>query len=457
MGRPAARPPARKPGSARTRLSGSGVGRGRQASPTDGDASAELEHQRRTIERLQTLVEASKALNSTLDLGELFEITLNMTTQQAGAERASLFLVDAQRKELWTLVAQGLEQKEIRLPFGKGLAGWVAESGETIALEDAYADPRFDRSVDKVSGFHTRTMLVMPVKDRSGRIVAVLQLLNKRHGSFTQDDIELLEGISVHAAIALDNARLHKESLERQRLERELSLARTIQRGLLPERPPQLQGFDVAVRHETSLQVGGDYYDFIELSPSTQLFLVADVEGKGAASALVMSNVQATLHTLVRHVHAIEGILYNLNDRILEGTRGGRYMTMFLGLLDLPRRGLHYINAGHVAPVVVRRGSEPVFLKEGGMVVGLMPGSRYKRGYIQLQHGDVVLTCTDGITEADNPAEEQYGVGRLVQRATGQLDRSAGEIVDAILGDVESFARGGQHQDDRVLMAIKVL
>jgi len=453
MGKPAARAQARRPGRARAQQAGA-----RGVSPAGPGAAhaAQIIQQRRTIERLQTLVEASKALNSTLDLGELFEITLNMTTHQAGAERASLFLVDAQRKELWTLVAQGLEQKEIRLPFGKGLAGWVAESGETIALEDAYSDPRFDRSVDKASGYRTRTMLVMPVKDRAGRIVAVLQLLNKRQGSFSHDDIELLEGISVHAAIALDNARLHKESLEKQKLERELSLARTIQRGLLPEKPPQLEGYDVAVRHETSLQVGGDYYDFIELSPSTQLFLVADVEGKGAPSALVMSNLQATLHTLVRHVHAIEGILFNLNDRILESTRGGKYMTMFLGLLDLPRRGLHYINAGHVAPVVIRRGSEPIYLREGGMVVGLMPGTRYRRGFMQLEPGDVVLTCTDGITEADNPAEEQYGAARMVAQASSQLHRSAVEIVDAIHADVERFSRGGQHQDDRVLMAIKV-
>ena len=134
------------------------------------------------------------------------------------------------------------------------------------------------------------------------------------------------------------------------------------------------------MRHETSLHVGGDYYDFIPLSESVCLFVVADVEGKGAASAMVMANVQATLHTLVRHVHSIEGVLYHLNERILEGTRGGKYLTLFLGLIDLPRRGLHYINAGHVAPLIARAdGSVP--LRDGGMVVGLMPGTRYRRGH----------------------------------------------------------------------------
>jgi sigma-B regulation protein RsbU (phosphoserine phosphatase) len=419
-------------------------------------AAGELEPQARTIERLQRLVEASKVLNSTLDLGELFAIILKTATEHTDAERASLFLIDHEKNELFTLLAQGMDLKEIRLPMGKGLVGSVAESGQIVNLTDAYQDPRFDRSVDKLSGFVTRAVLVMPVRDRRGRIVAVLQLLNKKSGRFSDEDIDFVDGISLHAAIALDNARLHKESLERQRLEKELQLARSIQRGLLPLAPPRIEGFDIAVRHETSSQVGGDYYDFIALSESILLFVVADVEGKGAASAMVMSNVQATLHTLVHHVHSIEGVLYHLNERILESTRGGKYLTMFLGLIDVPRRGLHYINAGHVPPVVVRS-SGAVPLKDGGIVVGLMPGARYRRGRMTLEPGDVILTCTDGITEADTPSEEQYGSERLYQQALAARDRTAKDIVDLVFDDVSRFSRGGTHQDDKVLMAIKLL
>lgn len=420
------------------------------------ETAAQIERQTREIAKLQSLVEASKALNSTLDLAELFDIILRITTDHAQAERASLFLHDKERNELFTLLAQGYEHKEIRLPMGKGLVGAVAESGETLNLADAYEDPRFDRSFDQLSGFRTRALLVIPVRDRAGRIAGVLELLNKKGGRFSDEDIEFVEGISVHAAIALDNARLHKESLEKQRLEKELSLARAIQRGLLPEGPPRYEALEIAVRHETSLQVGGDYYDFIPLSDTVMLFVVADVEGKGAASAMVMSNVQATLHTLVRHVHSIEGVLYHLNERILEGTRGGKYLTLFLGLIDLPRRGLHYINAGHVAPVVVRGDGERLQLKDGGMVVGLLPGARYRRGHLALQPGDVILTCTDGITEADNRSEEQYGGERLARLAQAAREKSAREIVDAVFEDVRAFAAGGPHQDDKVLMAIKV-
>jgi phosphoserine phosphatase RsbU/P len=414
-----------------------------------------LDEQARILRRLGFLIEASKVLNSTLDLAELLDIILKMTTEQTGAERATLFLVDSARKELWSLLAQGLEQEEIRLPAGRGVAGWVAETGEIVNLSDAHADPRFDPSFDGLYGYHTRTLLAMPVKDRADRIVGVLELLNKKP-RFTRADIGLLEGISVHAAIALENARLHRESLERQSIDRDLVLARAIQQRLLPESTPVLDNFDIAVRLQIPLYVGGDYYDFLSLNPSTQLFVVADVEGKGASSAIMMSNLQATLHSLVNHVHSLEGILFHLNEGLQLSTRGAKYMTIFLGLLDLPRRALHYINAGHVPPVVVRADGSSVLLKEGGVVIGLFPGMRYTRGFLQLRSGDVVLACTDGITEAASADDEQYGTERIIRVAAAQRDSSAGEIVDAIFREVAAFTAGGPQPDDKVMMAIRV-
>ncbi|MGE3374574.1 MAG: PP2C family protein-serine/threonine phosphatase [Vicinamibacteria bacterium] len=429
--------------------------RQKAAAVADDAGASEVQRQRRQIRRLERLVEAGKALNATLDLGELFGVILAIVTEHTHAERASLFLLDAQRKELWSLVAQGLGRVEIRLPAGKGLAGWVAQSGETLHIEDAYADPRFDRSVDKSSGYRTRNLLVAPVRDKAGRVTGVIQLLNKGGAGFGQDDIDFLHDISVPAAIALDNARLHKESLVRQRLEKELQLARTIQRSLLPEAPPQVSGFEIAVRYEASQQVGGDYYDFIRLSDETLIVVVADVEGKGAASAMVMSNVQATLHTLARHVHSIEGILFNLNERVLESTRSGKYMTMFLALIDVPRRGLHYINAGHVAPLLVREGGVTP-LKDGGPVVGLLPGARYRRGRVQLAPGDIVVACTDGITEAAGASEVEYGGERLGQEVLARRAQSAAAIVDGLFDEIHEYSLDATHPDDKILMALKV-
>lgn len=414
-----------------------------------------LQDQAASLHRFRFLVEASKVLNSTLDLGELLNIILSIATKYTTGDRGSLFLVDHDKQEIWSLIAQGLEQKEIRLPMGRGIAGTVAQTGEIVNLADAYDDPRFDRSWDQRSGYRTGSLLCLPINDRAGKIVGVLQLLNKADGPFNQIDVRFLQDLSVHSAIALENARLHRESIERQQMERELSLAREIQRALLPERPPALDKFDITVRHETSRHVGGDYYDFIQVHDDTLLFVVADVEGKGAASALIMSNLQATMHALVMHVHSLQGMMYTLNESILRSTRSRKYMTLFMGLLDLNGHGLHYINAGHIPPLVIREG-DPVRLTEGGMVIGLFPDQRYDRGFLKLQPGDVILACTDGITEAQNLEGEEYESARMIEIARRERHRSAPEIADAIIDDVDNFSRGGSHQDDVILLTIKV-
>jgi len=295
---------------------------------------------------------------------------------------------------------------------------------------------------------------------RSIQVYAKTYNIGKKFGrdwSFTDADVDFLESISVHAAIALENARLHHERTRSQFMERELDVARQIQDGLLPRRAPTIDGLDIAFRHESSFMVGGDYYDFLMIDDETMLFVVGDVEGKGVASALVMSNLQATLNALVPHVHSLERILYTLNESILRNTLGAKFMTLFVGLIDLPRRGLHYINAGHNPPVIIPGAGDPFELTVGGMSVGMFPKVRYKRGKRQLRPGDVVVAYTDGITEAQNPRGEQYEAARLVRAATALRGCTAQEIADGVFDDCAAFSRGGGFADDKIVMAIKVV
>jgi len=430
---------------------------GANQTPGTGQSPVDLKRRIKDLEsKLRFLMEATKALASTLNLAELLARILDVAKFQAGAERGTLFLVDEKTEEIWSLIAHGIEQREIRLPLGRGIAGHVARSGEILNIADAYSDPRFDRNVDARTGYRTRSLLCLPIRNKRGKIIAALQLLNKQGGPFTAEDVDFLLTISDHMALALENAQLHRALLEKERLEREMALARDIQRGLLPETPPELPGFDIAVMNEPCYEVGGDYYDFLWLDPNTLMVVIADVEGKGLSSAMVMSNLQATLRALAPNLHSLERLAESLNHMILAGTRGGKYLTMFLGVIDIPGKALSYVNCGHVPPVIVRTEGEPVELTEGGMVVGLIDNLRYEKGRVQFQAGDVLVLCTDGITESMDREQEEYGSKRLVECIQGGISANAAGIINAVSADVSAYSREGTHLDDKVVIAIKV-
>jgi serine phosphatase RsbU (regulator of sigma subunit) len=413
---------------------------------------------RRTITQLSLLFEATRLLNSTLDLAELLELILKIARTEVKADRGTVFLVDSNKKQLWSIVAQGLDHQEIRLPFGHGVAGRVAVTGEIINVEDAYELDYFERGFDQKTGYHTKSLLCVPIRHSSGYVVGVIQLLNQQEtGRFTEEDEDFLLKLSGHMAMALENARLHRDALEKQRQERELEMARNIQKSLLPEAPPVIPGFELSAISEPCNDVAGDYYDFLPLGPQSLLLVVADVEGKGMSSALVMSNLQATLRALILHLHSLEVLALSLNEMMFSDKKAHKYLSVFMGLVDTRRNGLHYINAGHVPPILVS-GTTGAYkqLKDGGTVVGLIATAEYRRGSVQMDPGDVLVTSTDGLTETLNGNNQEYGVERLAACVAKNRNKTAAQIVDSVMADVREFSRGIVQSDDRVLIVLKV-
>lgn len=168
--------------------------------------------------KLQKLIEVSRIINSTLDLDKLLVLIVDLATKSVGADRGTLYLVDDAKRELWSKVLQGTDLMEIRLPFGKGLAGHVAQTGESISIPDAYRDPRFNPDIDKQTGYRTRTVLCMPLKDNEGNTIGVFQLLNKADGCFDRDDEEFIDALSAQAAVAIEHARMAREMVQHERL-----------------------------------------------------------------------------------------------------------------------------------------------------------------------------------------------------------------------------------------------
>jgi CRP-like cAMP-binding protein len=180
------------------------------------------------MDRLNLLIEASKIVNSAIELDKVLTLILDVAGQSISADRGTLYLIDTARNELWSKVAQGSNMVEIRLPIGKGLAGYVAKTGETINIADAYKDPRFNPEIDRKSGYKTRNVLCMPMRNKDGTIVGVFQFLNKKDGPFTSDDESFIDALSVHAAIALENARMAREMVQSERLSTVGRMASTI-------------------------------------------------------------------------------------------------------------------------------------------------------------------------------------------------------------------------------------
>jgi sigma-B regulation protein RsbU (phosphoserine phosphatase) len=425
-----------------------------------------LAERRGAMEELSAIVEATKRLNSTLDLGELIHIILQIATRQTGAERGTVFLMDRERGEMWSLVGLGLEQHVIRFAADRGIAGWVAREGTAVRLENAYEDARFEPEFDRRLGFTTRRVMCLPIRNDSSVIIGVLELLNKAEG-FTSEDEAFLDALSAHVALALEKAQLHSERIEKEKMERDLALAREIQAGFLPEAPPVWKGIQICVSHRASQMVGGDYYDFLPVDAGGKqalLVVVADVEGKGAASALVMASVQATLHALADHAEPLVRLPATINQKILEGSRASgtsgrntKYLTMFMALVENEGRALRYVNAGHVPPVIVHADGAKEWLQTGGMVVGLLPDACYECGSVALGQGDLLVACTDGITEAMDADGNEYGKERLAESARRFRAESPDEVLRRILEEVDDHSRGGIHEDDRVLMVLKVV
>lgn len=409
------------------------------------------------INQLSLLFEATRLLNSTLDLSELLELILKIARAEVKAERGTVFLADKKLRELWSIVASGLDHQEIRIPFGKGIAGHVAVSGEVINTEDAYKLELFDPSVDKRLNFRTKSLLTLPIRHHSGEIVGVLQLLNAQSGQFSADDADFLTRLSGHMAMALENAQLHRDTMEKQRLERELSLARSIQQRLLPEAPPIVPGYDIAVLRDFCFDVAADYYDFINLGPQSLLLVSAEVEGKGVSSALIMANLQATLRALVMHLHSLEVLAFSLNEMLYTYTRAGKHLRVFLGLIDTRRNVLQYVNAGHVPPFLIKGESGEVkMLEEGGTVIGLFPQADFTRGAVKLEKDDLLVCTTDGILRISDEQKHEYGARRLTDFVRRNRERTAQGIVDAVLTELSAYSTASMNDDDKVLIAVKV-
>ena len=420
---------------------------------TDPEIENELARSRDRVRRLEAVVEAALMVNSTLDLAQLAEHIVDIATRLIDAERGSLFLVDPEGGGLSSMVAQGVAPGGLRLEFGEGIVGAVAASGEAVILDNPYADPRFDSTVDRATGFQTRSLLTVPVRDGEGALVAVLQLLNRRRGDFSRADVEFLAELGVPFAIALTTAHLHAEIVVREQLSREMKLAAEIQRTLQPAHRAEIPGLEITVLATPSREVGGDYWDVIPIGEGRWWIIVADVSGKGVAAGMVASNLQACLWSRRSDEAPLTAVTASVNDLLCRLTRGRKYATLAVIEWDASRECLTLVNAGHL-PIFLKRDGEIEEYGATGRPIGLLTDQTYEEVKIDLRRNDTTLLYTDGLYEAGYELEAgEFGFDRI--RECLAVADGPREVIESLETALAEHLAGRDVGDDVTLLCFR--
>jgi sigma-B regulation protein RsbU (phosphoserine phosphatase) len=397
-------------------------------------------------------------LYSEVDLSQLLEkITAGIRTYLGCAE-ASIFIYDPEKEELAFRTATGDKSealKQITLKKGQGIAGWIAAERRGVIIDDCSRDPRHAVLTDQRTNFQTRSLLGVPVL-MGDRLLGVLEAVNKIRGKFSQADMRLLAKIAAFLAVPLQNAVLIRQMLEKEKIEKELQIARDIQTSFLRQDPVTAPGLDIAFLNIPSSKVGGDYYEVMPLDEREIVFSINDVAGHGVPAALLVAVFRSSFVYQLRHGKGIAATIGHLNRLLAETTEANLYVTSFTARLDVASGVLEYINAGHPPPLVVR-GGEVLAMDAGGLAVGMFTAVDYPVARFQMQVGDVLVLYTDGVIEAANEKDEEYSRGRLGAAVAARRRLPAAGPQAAVLDDIKGFCGRDEFADDLTLMIVKYL
>jgi len=401
----------------------------------------------------RVILEHATRISGEQDISALVGLHAALARDLVGGDRSSVWLIDEARKELWTRVADGVQ--ELRIPLPAGLVGACIAGDHVIIANDLSNDSRFHGSIDKTSGYRTESVLCIPL--RAGKkIIGALQVLNKP-GGFSTLDAELLGLMAVYAASAIQTERLRTEAEEGRLLRRELDIARDVQLKLLPRSFPPVSGLEYTGFCRSARFVGGDYYDLLPLADGGFAFTLGDVSGKGVPAAVLMASIHTLLRSLLtRNSDDLATVVSELNKAMKLTSSDDRYSTLFCGVVNAERRELRYVNAGHIPPYIIRENGDIESPSGGDIPVGMLEGSRYRERVVALQPQNLILCVSDGITEVRNAQFEFWDEKNiddvLGQHPTGALDTLTGALVDA----ADAWAGAAEQHDDMTIVAVRI-
>jgi phosphoserine phosphatase RsbU/P len=399
------------------------------------------------VDDLLKLQKAAQKISSILDLDELIDKVVNDVARSFGCVEANIYLHDEERAELILAGVCGCTQycKGHHLKIGKqGMAGHVAATLQLRYAPDVRKDPYYIACEES-----TRSEVAIPLLVQ-GKLVGVFSTSHPELDAFPPDQVRLLQALCAHIAVAVDNARaFQKEREAREAMSREAHEARVIQQALLPKSSPYIPGFSISGLSIPVGAVGGDWYDFIPLENDRWGLVLADVSGKGTAAALLMSATRGMLRSLAEASCTPSEVLNKLNRLLVEDFPPGRFVTMIYAVLDPAKRIVTFANAGHLRPLLITPEGSRFLESDKGMPLGIGFGE-FSEVEVPFPKGSGLVFYSDGITEAANHADEEYGLLRL-QDHFSKPEASA----DSLLADVRLFANSSGLRDDASVIFVK--
>jgi len=410
---------------------------------------------KRAIAELRILNEVSVAISGAVGVDAVTNLIVKKCVEHTGAEQGAIWLLDRLDKTAppkTFLRVMDSDATSIPFKIGASLVGWVIKNRNPLIVNDVVGDKRFVDLAGEYSNL--RCLLAVPLQLKDS-LIGVICLLNKAGGQeFSSDDARLLTIVATQSAQTIENARLYDDERRLQSLEEDLRTARLIQYSLLPRENPRANHFDIAGLYEPAQLIGGDYFDFIRIDDDHLGISIADVSGKGTSAALLMASLQSCLRGQAILGRSPRETINNLNLMLSQFLVSGRFITLVYGVLDIHRGIFTYVNAGHCYPIFV--GSDKIVeLEESGIILGFSPDSRYTESEVSLQAGESILLYTDGITEAANATEEQYGEPRLIDLVKANRSLSAAELIFLIKDSVVRYQAGVPQSDDITLVAVR--
>lgn len=405
---------------------------------------------------MAVLNEVSRALILHQPLAELMERIMDLISEYLPMDRGVLMLKEGNPPQPIPKVIRinnrSLARQKIMV--SQSIINLVLDKHSSVLTTDAQADPRF-KMKDSVIQSNIHSAMCAPLWNNREIIGVVYADRTALLDQFSEEDLRLLTLLANLAAVKIENAEAIEKAIEMETFKKELSRAAQIQKDLLPKQNPAIENYDIAGLNIPCDQVGGDYYDFIEIDPCRLGVIIADVSGKGISASLLMASLRAALHVEIRPQVSVADMAARLNDFVHRSAAINRFITFFFCELNLKTGALRYINAGHNPPVLLEKGGEISRLEPSGFCLGMFPSVVYEAREVSLGVGDAVILYTDGVTDSRDKDNHEFGEECLIELVKKNVRLPAEKIVEKICAELTSFTTGVPPFDDMTLVVLK--